>query len=98
MPHRSKTNGLEYPPPPPFIPLNQSTYLTHLPGMLHSFFSARLGTEKGLQDDEAFDPGHAQIGSLGQIVSKVVIPVVPKKREKRDADGEGKKLSVKKVS
>jgi transcriptional activator SPT7 len=78
---RGKANQPDYPPPPPFIPLNQNTLHTHLPALLHSFFAQRLESGLGLADDPAFDAAHTQIGSLGQIVSKTGPSVAKKKKE-----------------
>jgi transcriptional activator SPT7 len=78
---RGKANQPDFPPPPPFIPLNQNTLHTHLPALLHSFFAQRLESGLGLADDPAFDAAHTQIGSLGQIVSKTGPGVAKKKKE-----------------
>ncbi len=98
---RSKVDVPDYPPPPPFVPLTQSNYISQLPSILHSFFSSRLNGEKGLQDDGEFDPARAQIGPLGQIISKnpVTVPGPRKKEVKENGDAlvREKKLSVKKV-
>lgn len=32
----------DYPPPPPFVPLNPATYTSHVPALLHAFFAARI--------------------------------------------------------
>lgn len=76
-----KSDLPDFPPPPPFIPLNASTIQHHLPTLLHSFFMGRQESGAGLDDDEGFDTAHSQIGSLGQIINKAIHPVVPKKKK-----------------
>ncbi|WVF72103.1 hypothetical protein IAT40_006915 [Kwoniella sp. CBS 6097] len=65
-----KEDVLEYPPPPPFIPLNAATIPTHLPALLHAFYAARIEAGLSISEDDAFDLTRGTIGSLGQIVVK----------------------------
>ncbi|OCF45433.1 hypothetical protein I317_00679 [Kwoniella heveanensis CBS 569] len=73
----AKEDALEYPPPPPFIPLNATTLPTHLPALLHSFYATRIEAGLSIAEDDAFDPTRATIGSLGQIVVKNPPPIGP---------------------
>ncbi|WVQ78346.1 hypothetical protein IAT38_000431 [Cryptococcus sp. DSM 104549] len=66
----AKDSLLPYPPPPPFIPLTIQTLPSHLPALLHAFYAARHEAGLPLGEDDPFDPAHAQIGSLGQVVVK----------------------------
>ncbi|WVQ98831.1 hypothetical protein IAU59_005962 [Kwoniella sp. CBS 9459] len=66
----TKEDVLEYPPPPPFIPLNATTLPTHLPALLHAFYAARVEAGLSISEDDVFDPTRATIGSLGQIIMK----------------------------
>ena len=97
----------DYPPPPPFIPLNQNTLHHHLPALLHSFFASRQESGAGLLDDEGFDFGHSQIGSLGQIVNKFQSTLATKKKKEvvvvngngdMGKDGENQRKGTKKTS
>ncbi|WWD15998.1 hypothetical protein CI109_100422 [Kwoniella shandongensis] len=107
----SKEDQLDYPPPPPFIPLNESTYRTQVPALLHSFYASRLESGTSLFNDDTFPPPRNQIGSLGQIVVKMhstATTGVPGGgggggggadggKKKRDRDEEGDKEKKKKA-
>ncbi|WWC69373.1 uncharacterized protein I206_103312 [Kwoniella pini CBS 10737] len=108
--HGEKEDLPDYPPPPPFIPLNPTTIPTHLPALLHAFYAARIESGLSILEDDVFDPSQGQIGSLGQIIvktqsSQTAIPVgtagLKKKRDREDGnaeDGEeAKKKAVKKL-
>ncbi|KAK6902974.1 hypothetical protein L486_06429 [Kwoniella mangroviensis CBS 10435] len=70
--HGEKEDLPDYPPPPPFIPLSVSSIPTHVPALLHAFYAARMESGLSIIEDDVFDPSHAQIGSLGQIIVKNV--------------------------
>ncbi|WRT67212.1 uncharacterized protein IL334_004178 [Kwoniella shivajii] len=81
----------DYPPPPPFIPLSPATIPTHLPALLHAFYATRMESGLSISEDDLFDPSHAQIGSLGQIIMKNssvpnVATIAKKKREREKED------------
>ena len=86
-----KTAQPDFPPPPPFVPLNPATLQSHVPALLHAFFAARMESGLGLADDEGFDAPHTQIGMLGQIVVKQPPPL-----KKKPPVEEQKKVVVKK--
>nr|XP_019042309.1 hypothetical protein I302_08911 [Kwoniella bestiolae CBS 10118]OCF21239.1 hypothetical protein I302_08911 [Kwoniella bestiolae CBS 10118] len=97
----------DYPPPPPFIPLNISSIPTHLPALLHAFYAARMESGLSITEDDVFDPSHAQIGSLGQVIFKnpPTVNVVPsaggatkKKRDREKEDGEEEEKKKKAVA
>lgn len=77
----AKGDGPDYPPPPPWIQLTPAVLQHHVPALLHAFFAARQESGLGLGDDEGFDPAHASIGSLGQIVNKSQHSLMMKKRK-----------------
>nr|KIR85585.1 transcriptional activator SPT7 [Cryptococcus tetragattii IND107] len=79
-------SDLAYPPPPPFIPLAATTLTTHVPALLHAFYAARIEAGHSLDEDDAFEPAHSQIGSLGQILVKGKTG-----ESKGDGKGKGKK-------
>ncbi|OXG85835.1 transcriptional activator SPT7 [Cryptococcus neoformans Gb118] len=82
----SGKSDLPYPPPPSFIPLAAATLHTHVPALLHAFYAARIEAGLSLNEDDAFEPAHSQIGSLGQILVKGKIG-----DGKGDGKGKGKK-------
>ncbi|KIR39329.1 transcriptional activator SPT7 [Cryptococcus deuterogattii 99/473] len=79
-------SDLAYPPPPSFIPLAATTLYTHVPALLHAFYAARIEAGHSLDEDDAFEVAHSQIGSLGQIVVKGKTG-----DSKGDGKGKGKK-------
>lgn len=90
----------DYPPPPPFVPLNPSTIPTHLPALLHAFYAARIEAGKSVSEDDPFDPAHSQIGSLGQIVIKsqsAAAAQAAKRKREAEAAAAGEKAAEKKV-
>jgi hypothetical protein len=101
--YSGKADLPDYPPPPPFVPLNPATISTQLPALLHAFYASRIESGLGVSEDDSFDATHSVIGSLGQIVVKNPNTGMKKKRERevRDsAEGNGevvKKPKVKKV-
>lgn len=84
----------DYPPPMPFIPLTAGTYKLSTPGLLHAFYAERLESGTGIDADEPFDPVHASIGPLGQIVVKA-LQAAPTKKGKKDEDKKEKKPAKK---
>lgn len=103
MTFSAKSDAPDFAPPPPFIPLNPTTYTIQLPALLHAFFAARLEAGLGLEDDPAFDTAHSVIGSLGQVNIKPVAVVGGAKKKAPGATvsgpgiGEEKKKYVKKA-
>ena len=85
MVRRVKEDLPDYPPPPPFIPLNPTTLPTQLPALLHAFFAARMESGLGLADDVTFEPSRSQLGSMGQIVIKNA-PSLPAKKKRPEVD------------
>lgn len=84
----TKTEEPDYAPPPPFTPLTPGTYKAATPGLLHAFYAERFeGTPP--EGDDAFDPVHANIGPLGQIVVKAP-QNAPAKKKKDDEKKEKK--------
>lgn len=79
-------SDLAYPPPPSFIPLAATTLYTHVPALLHAFYAVRIEAGHSLDEDDAFEVAHSQIGSLGQIVVKGKTG-----DSKGDGKGKGKK-------
>lgn len=86
----------DYPPPLPFIPLTSANYKASTPALLHAFYAERF--ENGGPDtDDPFDPVHASIGPLGQIVVKAPPSAAPKKAVKKDGDEKKEKKPAKKT-
>ncbi|WVR05165.1 hypothetical protein IAU60_002177 [Kwoniella sp. DSM 27419] len=83
-----KDSSLEYPPPPKFVPLVPSAIPTILPALLHAFYATRMEAGVTVTEDDPFDPSHAQIGSLGQIVVKGPPAANAASKKKRDREGD----------
>jgi len=90
-----KEDVLDYPPPPPFVPLNPNTLSAHIPALLHAFYAARLESGKGVSEDEPFDYTRSQISSLGQVIHKNPQANNAASKKKREGDGDGKSMEKK---
>ncbi|KAK4686338.1 transcriptional activator SPT7, partial [Tremellales sp. Uapishka_1] len=91
----AKVDIPDYPPPPAFIPVNPSTLSSHLPGLLHAFYAARLESGMSMASDDPFDPSLSQIGPLGQIIAKG--PAIATGKKKGEGREGSRKESVQKI-
>ncbi|BEJ14424.1 hypothetical protein CspHIS471_0401910 [Cutaneotrichosporon sp. HIS471] len=82
----------DYAAAPPFIPLTAGTYKAATPALLHAFYAQRFESAPP-EGDDVFDPVHANIGPLGQIVVKA--PQNAPTKKKKDDDTKEKKPAKK---
>lgn len=76
---RIDTPVLEYPPPPPFVPLSKADIPFQI-GLLRPFYLEKLGDADVLPEED-FDPNLPPMGAMGQIIVKTVSAATKRKAE-----------------
>jgi hypothetical protein len=85
---------VEYPPPPPFVPLSKAEIPFQI-GLLRSFYLEKLGDADELPEED-FDPNLPPMGAMGQIIVKTVSAATKRKAEAAAANAAGPDANKKK--